>query len=244
MLHPENDGSDEWDEFRWERALREGDESAAKYFRLLKRFSDLPAADELIADRMGPDFDDDMPDCEADCESCPDRWNCEYAPPLDWEMFDDEEDDDDDEPGHERNRNAPPLTPGDALYFETHPAFRALRQVALGWCNVYAVILPAEFRQTGLKALFYIGRALANLSYSIGDGIYDAPARNIAFAKRALFAINTALGAMAEIMEAKPEVEKLIAAMRKHMLVAREAIVDHLHACRAKNNPQSDQPDA
>lgn len=224
---------DPWNEFRWEKALREGDETAAKYFRLLKRFADLPAADELISDRMGPDFEEEMPDCDFDCDNCAERWNCEYATPLDWETFDDPQEEDDEDDEDDGHSNSPP-EPGDALYFETRPAFRTLRQVAFGWCNVYAVILPKDCRQLGLKALYYLGRALAYLSCSIGDGLYEQPARSVAFAKRAIGAINTSLGVMDEVVAAKPHLDRLLQAMRRHLLVARQAAVDHLSKCRKR----------
>jgi hypothetical protein len=231
-MNEDRDNDAAWDEFRWEQVLKEGDEGAAKYFRLLNRFADLPAAEELISERMGPDFDDEMPDCDFDCEECANRWNCEYCQPLDWETLrDDEEDEEEDDDDTE---DASPPEPGDALFFETRPAFRSLRQVGLGWCNVYAVILPAESRANGLKVLYYLGRALAYLSCSIGDGLYEYPARSVAFAKRALASINLALGVMEELVDDKPQLDKLLQAMRKHLLVARQASVDHLHKCRKR----------
>jgi len=232
-MSEEKTNFESWDEFRWEQALKEGDASAAKYFRLLKRFADLPAADELISDRMGPDFEDDMPDCDFDCDECTSRWNCEFSPPLDWETFNDRDDEDDED--SDSHSDSPP-EPGDSLFYETRPAFRSLRQVALGWCNVYAVILPAEGRDKGLKVLYYVGRALAYLSCSIGDGLYEQPARSIAFGKRALWAVNTSLGLMDDLIADRPQLEKLLSAMRKHLLVARQAAVDHLHKCRRRMN--------
>lgn len=220
-----------WDEFRWEKALRESDGSAAKYFQLLKRFADLPAADELISDRMGPDFEDDMPDCDFDCDTCSNRWQCEFAPPLDWELSD-ERDQDDKENDYEQSDT--PLEPGDSLFYETRPAFRSLRQVALGWCNVYAVILPDTCRPQGLNVLFNIGRALAYLSGAIGDGLYEQPARNLAFGKRTLAAMNSALGGMDEIIRKQPKLTNLLTAMRKHLLTARQGAVDHLQQTRKR----------
>ncbi|MDT8391593.1 MAG: hypothetical protein RRC34_13910 [Lentisphaeria bacterium] len=223
-----------WDEFRWEKALREGDIAAAKYFHLLKRFADLPAADELISDRMGPDFEDDMPDCDFDCDTCSDRWQCEFAPPLDWEMADDRDEDDEDDEDEGPEQSEAPLEPGDSLFYETRPVFRSLRQVALGWSNVYAVILPDACRPEGLKVLFNIGRALAYLSGAIGDGLYEQPARNLAFGKRALAAINTSLGGMDELIQRQPKLKNLLAAMRKHLLVARQGTVDQVQRTRKR----------
>ena len=231
MKRHDIDHYESWDEFQWEQALRESDGSAARYFQLLKRFADLPAADELISDRMGPDFEDDIPDCDFDCDSCSNRWQCEFAPPLDWETSDDrdpaEKENDSDEPEK-------PLEPGDSLFYETRPAFRSLRQVALGWCNVYAVILPDECRPEGLQVLYNIGRALAYLSGAIGDGLYEQPARNLAFGKRALAAINTSLGGMDTLIRQQPRLKNLLGAMRKHLLTARQSAVDHVQRTRKR----------
>lgn len=231
MKQNDIDNFEFWDEFRWEKALQEGDVSAAKYFHLLKRFADLPAADELISDRMGPDFEDEMPDCDFECDECSNRWQCEFAPPLDWETSDDRNQDDEDD---DSDQSETPLEPGDSLFYETRPAFRSLRQVALGWCNVYAVILPDECRPKGLTVLFHIGRALAYLSGAIGDGLYEQPARNLAFGKRALAAINTSLGGMDELIQQQPKLKNLLSAMRKHLLAARQTAVDHLHRTRKR----------
>jgi hypothetical protein len=230
-MRPHNENTESWDERRWERALREGDGTAAKYFQLLRRFADLPAADELISDRMGPEFEDELPDCDFNCEECTSRWECEYSAPLDWDTAGEREEEDGEE--DESVAEGPP-EPGDSLFFETRPAFRSLRQVAMGWCNVYAVILPPECRSLGLKVLYYLGRALAYLSCSIGDGLYAQPARSVAFGKRALATINVSLGVMDQLIEKRPQLEKLLCAMRRHLLVARQAAVDHLQRCRRR----------
>jgi hypothetical protein len=222
---------DDWDEFDWERSLRDSDRYAARYFELLTRFCDLPGADELIADRMGPDFEENLPDCSYDCDTCEDRWDCEFAQPQEWLTqkpggtgADEEEEDDGDDDR--------PIERGDDLFYETHPAFHVLRQTALGWCNIYAAVLPPEARKPGLRILFEIGRALANLSYSIGNGLYEQPSASIAFAKRSLAHLNAALGEIARLTQDRQRLAKLLRAIRGHLLKARQAVVDHLQECR------------
>jgi hypothetical protein len=54
---------EDWDEFDWERALRESDARADKYRELLEKYGDGPDAERLIAREMGwDDADDDNPD--------------------------------------------------------------------------------------------------------------------------------------------------------------------------------------
>jgi hypothetical protein len=233
----EHENFESWDEFRWEQALRESDDYAAKYFKLLRRFCDLPGANELIADHMGPDFQDKIPDCELDCDGCPSRWECDFAVPAEWIMHDeDDEDDSDDEDdglpdGGEPNQ---PPEPGDSLFYETDPLFVALRQTALGWCNIYSVVLPTDARKRGINILFDIGRALANIGYSIGDGLYEQPAASVAFAKRSLAHLNRAFGRLNSLTEEKPSLRPLLETIRKHLLRSRTSVIDHLRLCRQR----------
>ena len=73
--------NENWSEFDWEQALRESDGAAARYIKLLGRFSDLPSADELIARHMGPDFDPLMLDMDMASEYGFDDWAEEASAP-------------------------------------------------------------------------------------------------------------------------------------------------------------------
>ncbi|OPZ28650.1 MAG: hypothetical protein BWZ02_01239 [Lentisphaerae bacterium ADurb.BinA184] len=230
-----------WNEYRWEQALRESDDFAARYFALLRRFCDLPGAEELIAERMGPDYEDSLPECETECEDCEKRWDCEYAAPHEWVTHSPDADDEDEEDdggeeggGEDEAGEEPPIELGDALFYETDPTFHSLRQAAMGWCNIYAAILPPEARRRGLSILFAIGRGLANLSCSVGNGLYEQPAASVAFAKRCLACLNMALGDLQRMMDERPRLARLLAAMQEHLLRARGAVVDHLGRCRER----------
>lgn len=223
-----------WSEFDWEQYLRESDRYATQFFELLKRFSDLPGARELIAQKMGREFKGKMLDCNFNCDSCDFRNECEFSNIDDFEEPTAEEYDDGDwepEDTVEENR---PLAPGDQLFYETDAAFVTLRQTAIGWCNIYAAILPADARPLGLKILFHIGRALANLAYSIGDGTYEQPAASIALGKRSLGQLNSAVGRLGQLIQEKPKLAKILEAMKGHMLRCQELLGDHLQRCRAR----------
>ncbi len=125
-----------------------------------------------------------------------------------------------------------PPEPGDPLFYEAHAAFVTLRQTALGWCNVYAAILPADSRPLGLKVLFHVGRALANLAYSISDGLYTQPAASLAMAKRSLDQLNTAMGEVQRMRQEKPRLAKILGAIETHLMRSQESIEDHLQSCR------------
>jgi len=238
---PNDNPPETWDEFQWELALRDGDEYAAKYFRLLQRFCDLPDSDELITEQLEKDIRQKYPDCDFHCETCPHRWECKFVVVQDWDpgVFEEEDmEDAGDSENEEDDRRR--IEPGDPLYYETTPVFITLRQTAMGWCNVYAAVLPQEARSIGLKILCHIGRALAYVSYSIGDGLYEQPGASTAFAKRALAQMNAALGRLMEMTRKRPRLEPLIAAVRRQLFASREAVLELLDECRRRQDGADD----
>ncbi len=226
MRHP----NDEWNEYEWEKALRESDEFAHDYFKLLRRFSDLPGANELIAKHLGKHYGDMIADCNMDCDNCENQWNCDLI------AFDDlPHSDENDGEGEPDDFDFDFDNEDTSFFYEHDRSFVTLRQAAIGWCNIYAAILPQEARPTGLKILYYIGRALANLAYSIGDGAYDQPAASVAFAKRASSQLNKAIGLINQLMVERPRLKKIMMTIRSHLLKANEAILDHLQQCREES---------
>lgn len=211
---------DTWNEFDWERALRESDEQARKYVQLLQRFCDLPGSEELIARQMGGSFDQMLPDFSFETDWDLDGLNEE----LEGEIDDDSDDGDD-----------------DVLFYERDPVFSSLRQAAVGWCNVYAAILPEEARRDGLNVLYYIGRALANLSFGIDDGAYEHPAGSIAFAKRSLACLNRAIGTLDRIVQAHPRYEELLRTIRNHLVGCTDGLTDHIQRARTTKRPPEDE---
>ena len=214
--------NENWTEFDWEVALRESDAVAERYFRLLKRFCDLPSADSLIARHMGPDFDPLMLEMDMATEYGWSEWP-EGDGDGDGSGEDGEDGEGDDGNGQEQ-----------ALFYETDPVFVTLRQNALGWCNVYAAILTREARDRGLKVLFHLGRSLANLAYSIDDGSYENPASSISFAKRSLSSLNQAIGELDTLVQEHRRLHQILKTMRKHLIECVDRLVDHLTKCRAK----------
>jgi len=228
MLQP----SDNWSEFDWEGALRESDEFANQYFALLKRFCDLPSANELIVRNMGPDYDQDAFDFDLEMQMSQDEWNTFREVMSGIEEGDGEESKVGDVEDHDP-------TDDDFLFYETDPVFTSIRQAAIGWCNVYAAILPPEAREQALKVLYYIGRALANLAYSIDDGMYEQPAASIAFAKRSLANLNDAIGTINLLIKDSPRFEKILIAIRNHLVQGVDRVVDHIQKCRQTKGPKA-----
>jgi len=229
MHDPHESGN--WDEFQWERALRDSDKYAVRYLQLLKRFSELPGGPELIARELESefeaDFDDlglDQPDTDVE-----EDWDLDSPEPWEWNSWPDEMDDSDSEPGLESFEDA-------GLFCDSDPVFVQLRQTALGWCNIYAAILPQELRPKGLKVLFYIGRTLANYAYGLCGTPDPRPAAAVAFCKRAHNRLDDAIGLIRQMATEKPRLEQLLDAVCKHLLQAREGILSRLADCRQQTN--------
>ncbi len=256
MVPYDNVGPGDGDEFEWEQALRLSDTFAARYFQLLRRFAELPDSHELIVQQLGGESQPpeanaltDLPDCDLDCANCPQRWQCDLA--IDAEGFESYLDDDSNDPlqgqegegfrssdqempdfGNEPDDEATGTEPGDLFYYENTQAFMLLKRATLGWCNIYAALLPGEHRLKGLTVLYHQGRALSNLAYSIGDGLYTQPGASIAFAKRTLGHVNAAIGCIGELKTMTTKLQKLLDTVRSELLRAREMILAHLQETR------------
>ena len=229
MLQP----SEDWTEFDWEQALRESDEFAARYFRLLKRFCDFPGANELIATHMGPEFKDEMPDCDFDCQDCQQRWDCEFSAAIEWASGEEGLAPAEEPAGEPDPEETEDMEEGEPAMYEADPAFVVLRQAAIGWCNIYAAILSPDARPQGLKVLYHIGRSLANLAYSINDGMFEQSDASIAFAKRSLAHLNKAVGLLNDLINEKSRSKKILSTIRSHLIRANDALIDRLHRCRS-----------
>ena len=214
-------------EFEWEQALRESDEYAQKYFELLQRFCDLPDSERLIAKRMGPDYAERMGEHMFEDEVGPWEDMLDVEEPgwgLALPSFESKADDDE-----ENDEEA-----AQALFYETNPTFGSLRQAATGWCNVYSAILPSEKRALGLQALYHMGRALANLAYSLEEGANGIQAASLALAKRSLASLNMAVGLVQQIGREQPEIASLVGTIGTHLIRCTDGVVDHISTCREK----------
>jgi hypothetical protein len=153
---------------------------------------------------------------------------------MDWDLdLPDIDDDSGDDSDEDEDDNV--------LFYEKDPVFSSLRQAAVGWCNVYAAILPEEARPEGLKVLYYIGRALANLAFGIDDGSYDHPAGTVAFAKRSLACLNRAVETIDHLIESHQRYEELLRTIRAHLVGCSDGLTDHIQ--RAREQRPSDDDD-
>ena len=218
-LTPDWSQSHTWDEFEWEQSLKYSDHVAARYFRMLDRFGDLPDGEELIVAKIG---DNNFFDVEDD-GSYSDEWTDDSEPSDSFSSGDDDSDDLDS------------VAPGDSLFFETYTVYKRTRQVSLGWCNILATVLQSEDRMWGAKILFPFGRILSCLAVSIGDGTFERPSGSIAFAKRAAAQLNDILGEINQKQQQTPAYEAMFKMVREHLLELHDDIIDYLGDLRRRS---------
>lgn len=205
---PDWSNNKNWDEFDWELAMRQSDKFASKYFQLLDRFGDLPGSDDIILKQMGT-------------VTSPLMEENDYYIEFDIDDIHEIEEDDDE------NFEA-------GFYYENTPVYMLLRQVSIGWCNIYATFLLPEHRKHGVTILFHLGRAMAHLAGSLGDGQYEQIASNIASGKRAADQVNKSIGEVEQLNQFRPAYKKVTEAINKHLREIHSKIVDHLMLLRTK----------
>lgn len=230
---PDWENSDSWSEFEWEQALKYSDHLAARYFRMLERFGDLPDAEEFIVAKLGDHNFFEFEDPEAFGGMVPGEW------PDEWD--DDEELDDDD--GDEDDDGADPPAPGDSLYFESCPVYQRARQVSLGWCNILASVLAPEDRWWGLSVLLRFGRMLSYLSISLGDGTFERVDGSIAFAKRALSETNAVLGELDAKNQSSGRYVAMFRMIREHLLEHHDMLIAYLMELRDRREKGGETAD-
>ncbi len=229
---PDWDNSDNWNEFDWEQALKHSDHVAARYFRMLERFGDLPDADSFIASRLGEqNFFDFQDETFYTYDESEEEWD-HHGEGEEGGSGEEGDDEDDDEEEDEQ------IGPGDTLYFETCPVYQRARQIALGWCNILSSVLKPDDRLWGIAVLFHLGRILSYLSLSIGDGTFDRLPASIAFAKRSLQEVNLILGEIERKNKATVSYRTILKLIREHLLETHDMLVTLLMDLRKRNGSQ------
>ena len=117
-------------------------------------------------------------------------------------------------------------------YFETDKSYVLLRQVSIGWCNIFATLLNMEHRPYGVRIIFHLGRALAYYQGALADGIYTKPESFIAATKRALDNVNKAIGEIDDLGRKRDVYNNVTKSMKGHLRQVHDRMVDHLNKLR------------
>ena len=121
-----------------------------------------------------------------------------------------------------------------AYFYERDKSYLLLRQVSIGWCNIFSTLLIEHDRAYGVKIIFHLGRALAYYQGALSDGQYELPASFISAGKRALQNLNIALGLIEDLGSENKRYLTITTAMMGHLRQVHDAMVDHLTKLRSE----------
>ena len=169
-----------WDEYDWERFLQQQDRKTERYMELLEKYIDDPDRDQIIAREMG---------WSHLVESNESQWaEFEFGEADE----DDEEDDDEDFDGDEDEHS----DENEAESFELHPLYQASFALTVWVDQLFDEIGgDAQNSPAAVKLATNSAVASAKLAAALSDDEVDEIGMTIAYLKRALKAITTALDA-------------------------------------------------
>jgi hypothetical protein len=167
-----------WDEYDWERFLQQQDRKTEKYMELLERYIDDPNRDQIIAREMGWNHLLDK-----DGRDWADRVDSQFEEELiaeEEETAENEEDTDESEDG-----------------FEVHPLYQASFALTVWIDQLFEEVRELQSQPGAVKLSTHVAIASAKLAAALSDDDVDEIGMTIAYLKRALKAVITAIdGAM------------------------------------------------
>ncbi len=247
-----NEGPDNepvWDEYDWERFLREQDLRAERYLELMETYRDHPDRDNIVAREMGwHHLVKECNDPNPKCDGCSEQWRCNYfqnlrstnpqdpgsVEDLISELLDQlienqaEElwfpEGDDEEPDEEGDY--------DPDAFQEDPLYQEAFSLGL-WIRHFFTSLPAaENQECVVRLISYALVIAAKVAAAIGDGEFDEIGMSIAYLKRGLRTCNLCLESLQEIERKEIAPPYGIEKARRKIFAVRDGIVSLLGECR------------
>jgi hypothetical protein len=193
MPNFEGDREGIWDEYDWERFLKQQDQRTEKYMELLERYIDDPQRDEIIAREMG--WTQVLGDGD---------WSAEVDALLDedWRLQNDEASGVADQKAAES--------------FEDNILYRAAFALTVWIDKLFDQNTALQNEPAAIKLATHAALASAKLAAALSDEDADELGMTIAYLKRALKAITVSLDSAAKLLS-----EKLIAARQYSVLQQR-----------------------
>lgn len=205
-----------WDEYDWERFLQQQDRKTERYMELLDKYIDHPDRDRIIAREMGWTH---LLDEEGD------RWAEEVEEMFEEEMedlLDDEEEADDDMDTAEED-------------YEVHPLYQAAFALTVWLDQLFDQREELQNHPAAVKLSTQAAICSAKLAAALSDDDIDEIGMTIAYLKRALKAITTAMEAALQLRsEVKDLEEERYATLNQRLFQIRDAIIDLMGSYRAE----------
>jgi len=190
-----------WDEYDWERFLREQDQKTEKYMQLLEKYLDDPQRDEIIAREMGWTQLLDAKD-----------WSAEVDALLD----EDPEEDDDLEP--EQGAKS-------VETFEEHSLYRAAFALTIWIDQLFDQKPLLQNEPAAIKLATHSALASAKLAAALSGDDVDEIGMTIAYLKRALKAITISMDAAAQLLSEKLITRAQHSVLQQRLFQVRDGII-------------------
>lgn len=196
MAEPDSDRA--WDEYEWERFLQQQDKRTEKYMELLEKYIDDPNRDEIVAREMGW------------CNALEETGN-------EWQEEEFEED--------EETQSAADIINGCAESFEQHVLYRAAFNLTIWIDRLFDKHAALQNDPAAVKLATHAALAAAKLAAALSDEEAEELGMTIAYLKRSLKAITTAMEAGAQMRADHSIRSDEHAALRKHLFQVRDGII-------------------
>lgn len=200
-----------WDEHDWERFLQEQDHKTEQYMELLEKYMDHPDRDQIIANEMGWSHLTDEDDVDWTEEAAA------FSGDIDLEEIENEtsEFDTDDT-------------------FEKHPLYRASFTLTIAVDKMFDDLPELQNHPLAVKLATNAAVGSAKLAAALSDDDIDEMGMTIAYLKRALKAITTALDAVGEMGRAKLISRRKAKELTQRVFKIRDGIISEMGELRAE----------
>ena len=200
-----------WDEYDWERFLQQQDGKTEKYMQLLETYLDDPRRDEIIAREMGWTQLLDAKD-----------WSAEVDALLDETAAEEDE-------AELADRG------GSGETFQEHDLYRAAFDLTLWIDQLFDENAALQNEPSAVKLATHAALASAKLAAALSGDHLDEIGMTIAYLKRALKAITSAMNAAAQLRKAaglisRPE----YVVLQQRLFQVRDGIVSLMGEYRAE----------
>jgi hypothetical protein len=159
-----------WDEYDWERFLQQQDSKTERYMELFEKYIDDPNRDQIIAQEMGWTHLLDQPTEEIE--------GIEFEP--DFEVEDEAEEETQE-------------------IFESHPLYQNAFSLTVWIDQLFDEVPSVASSPLGVKLASHVAVASAKLAAALSDHETEEIGMTIAYLKRALRAISTAVEAATQM---------------------------------------------
>jgi phage pi2 protein 07 len=203
-----------WDEYDWERFLQQQDRKTEKYMELLEKFIDHPDRDQIIAREMGWSHL-----LSEDGE----RWAEEVEEMFEEEMLDELEDDEDEDDEPEAGEE-----------YEVHPLYQASFALTVWLDQLFDEREDLQNHPAAVKLSTHAAICSAKLAAALSDDDIDEIGMTIAYLKRALKAISTAMDASLLLRKEVPLPGDRYGTLTQRLFQIRDSIIDLMGAYRAE----------